>query len=108
MTTPMSKGPMLATSFGRAAATVAYVALVTVFMSNGSRWFGEEDTALTPVFVLLLLVISATVTGLLVLGKPVELLLAGAKKEAGAFLFATLGWLAGFLVLVGVLMAAMR
>ena len=96
---------MLVQSLGRAAATVAYVALVAAFMSNGSRWFGEKDTALTPVFVLLLFVISATVTATLVLGKPLELYLAGAKKEAARFLFATVGWLAGFLVIVGVAMS---
>lgn len=95
-------------ALGRAAATVAYVALVGAFMSNGSRWFGEKDTALTPVFVLLLFVISATITAYLVLGKPVEMHLAGAKKEAASFLFMTVGWLAGFLVLVGVVMAMAR
>lgn len=95
-------------SLGRAVATVAYVLLVAMFMSNGSRWFGEKDTALTPVFVLLLFVISATVTATLVLGKPLELYLAGAKKEAARFLFATVGWLAGFLVAIGLLMALMR
>lgn len=74
-------------------------------MFNASRWFGEKDDFLAPVFALLLFVISATVTGLLVLGRPLALYLGGAKKEAFAFLSATLGWLAVFLVAVGAIMA---
>jgi len=96
---------LLLQALGRATATFLYVALVVVFMSNGSRLFGEKDHALTPVFVLLLFVISATVTAYLILGKPVEMYLDGAKKEAVRFLFATVGWLAAFLVAVGVIMA---
>jgi len=95
-------------ALGRAAATVAYVLFVATFMSNGSRWFGEKDTALTPVFVLLLFVISAAVTGFLVAGKPIMLYIDGAKKEAVTFLGMTIGWLAGFLVLVGALMTIMN
>jgi len=90
---------------GRAAATLVYISVVAWVMSNGSRWFGEKDTAITPVFILLLFVVSATITGFLVLGKPVTLYLDGAKKEAVRFLFATVGWLAAFLVAVGVFMA---
>lgn len=55
--------------------------------------------------MLLLFVISATVTGFLILGKPITLYLDGAKKEAFRFLAMTVGWLAAFLVLVGILMA---
>ena len=92
-------------ALGRAAATVAYVVFVSLFMSNGNRWFGPKDTALTPVFVLLLFVISAAVTGYLVAGKPLMLYLDGAKKDAVRFLGLTIGWLAGFLVLIGIIMA---
>jgi hypothetical protein len=99
---------LLSKPSGRAAATFAYVAAVGIAMSNASKVFGEKDTAFTPVFVLLLFVISAAVTGYLVAGKPIMLYIDGAKKEAVAFLGETIAWLAGFLVLVGILMAATR
>lgn len=94
--------------FGRALATFAYVLTIGLVMSNANAVFGEKDTALTPVFVLLLFVISAAVTGYLVAGKSIMLYLDGAKKEAVVFLGETIGWLAGCLVLVGIVMALMN
>jgi hypothetical protein len=91
-------------SFPYAAGAFAYVFLIALFFSNAERLFGavKEPNFLIPVFMLLLFVISAAVTGLLVLGKPVHLYLSGHKKEAFVFLSAILGWLAVFLLIVGV------
>ncbi|MFA4937084.1 MAG: hypothetical protein WC575_02215 [Patescibacteria group bacterium] len=47
------------------------------------------NTLLGPVAFLLLFVVSATIVGLLVLGKPVTLFLEGFKKEAVRLLFYT-------------------
>ncbi len=58
-----------------------YVFLVSLIMSHGSKIFGEKDTAVTPIAVLLLFVLSALVTSGLVLGRPVTLYLDGQKKE---------------------------
>lgn len=58
-----------------------YVFLVSLIMNYGSKIFGEKDTAVTPVAVLLLFVLSALVTSGLVLGRPVMLYLDGRKKE---------------------------
>ena len=102
----MRKDSPIVQSLWRAAAIIGYVALVTTLMSNGAKLFGEQDHALVPVFMLLLFVVSATVTSLLVLGKPFSLFVGGAKKEALSFLLMTLGWLVAFLVLVGIIMAA--
>lgn len=66
-----------------------YVLLVAVFMSQANSWFGVEDKFLTPVVVLMLFVISALVTGSLVLGRPVMLYLDGMKKEAVRLLIQT-------------------
>ena len=66
------------------------------------------SNSVNPWRLLLLFVISATVTGFLVLGKPAMLYHAGDKRGAFTFLSATVGWLFGFLVLVGILMAALR
>jgi hypothetical protein len=54
--------------------------------------------------MLLLFIISASVTGLLVLGKPIHLYLSGLKKEAFVLLFATTGWLVLFLVGITVIL----
>ena len=104
----MKKDELIIQALGRAAATTAYVALVALFMSNASLVLGPKDTFLTPVFVLLTFVVSAAITGFLVLGKPVELYLAGAKKEAFTFLTAVIGWLVAFLFLVGLMMRLFR
>ena len=102
---PMQKDTLIQAG-GRAAATFVYVALVVTLISNGSKLFGEkDDDLLIPIFMLLLFLISATVTSLLILGKPVMMYQAGDKKGAFTFLFATLGWLAAFLLAVGVVMA---
>lgn len=75
--------------------TVLYVALVATFLSYASQLFGEgkEETVLIPIAMLLLFVLSATVTGSLVLGKPVLWYLDGKKKDAVSLFAATLGFL---------------
>jgi len=49
---------------------------------------------LAPAVMLILLVISATITGMLVLGKPILLYLENKKIEAIKMLSYTVGWLA--------------
>ncbi len=70
-----------------------YVALIATIMSNGNKIFGEKDTFLTPIAVLLLFVLSATITGALVLGRPVWLYLANFKKDSVLLFVYTVGWL---------------
>ncbi|MFA6307190.1 MAG: hypothetical protein WC639_05290 [Patescibacteria group bacterium] len=78
---------------------LAYVSLVVAFMSNAEKFFGKEDNAMTGVVMLLLLVLSATITGSLVLGKPILLYLDGQKKEAVKMLFSTIASLFVLLLL---------
>lgn len=75
--------------------TALYVACVAVFMSHTSEIFNgvEEKTALIPFAMLLLLVLSASVTGSLVLGRPILWYLDGKKKEAVTLFVATIGCL---------------
>lgn len=91
--------------FAHAAGVFIYVAGVAWLVFNSQRLFGRPASFLVPLFVLLLFVISASVTGLLVLGKPTHLYLSGLKRDAFTLLFVTLGWLILFLsaVLVGLL-----
>ena len=87
-------------SFLNALGTFAYVFAVAWSLFNGKGIFGEEESFLIPVFMLLLFVISASITGLLVLGKPIHLYMNNMKREAFTMLFATLGWLIVFALLV--------
>ena len=77
-----------------------YVSAIAWLGFNSQALFGKSNSFLAPLFMLLLFVVSASVTGLLVLGKPVYLYLNGLKKEAFIFFFATLAWLVLFLVAV--------
>jgi len=83
-----------------AAGVFAYVSGVAWLGFNNQAIFGKQASFLMPLFVLLLFVISASVTGLLVLGKPIHLYLNGFKKEAFILLFATLAWLVLFLAAI--------
>ena len=95
-------------SFIHAAGVFIYVSGVAWVLMNGKDLFGEASSFLVPLLILLLFVISASITGLLVLGKPILMYLNGKKKEAFVFLFATLGWLALFVVKVMIVLAWMR
>ncbi len=77
------------------AATVVYVAAVAWFMFNGNAIFGKQnDNFLMPLAILLLFVVSALITGLLVLGQPIWTYLQGRKAEAVKLLIWTAGSLA--------------
>lgn len=96
----MKKPNLIAVSLINASATFVYVFLIAWMMFNAKTIFGDPPSFFIPLFVILLFVISATITGLLVLGKPVHLYMGGFKKEAFTLLFATLAWLIIFLLVV--------
>ncbi len=83
-------------SLVNALATFVYTALVSWFMFSAENFFGKEDKFTAPLFILTLLIISATVTGFFVLGRPVQLYTDNRKKEAVGMLFITIGWLVLF------------
>lgn len=79
----------------------AYVALVSWFLFNGEKFFGQqEDNFLMPAALLMLFVLSAAITALLVFGRPVYLFLSGAKKDSVKLLFWTIGWLIVFTLII--------
>lgn len=85
---------MIKLSARNAFATLAYIILVGTLMANGDRLFGPVDVPLLGlVAFLLLFLVSALITGLLVLGKPAALYLDGQRKEGAMLLFYTAGWL---------------
>ncbi|MCX6781842.1 MAG: hypothetical protein NTW66_01880 [Candidatus Magasanikbacteria bacterium] len=71
----------------------AYVAVIALIMQNGERIFGKMNNILGPIAFLLMFVLSAAVTGGLMLGKPVMLYLDGLKKEAVKMFIFTVAWL---------------
>ena len=88
-------------SFLNALGTALYTGAVASFLANGEHLFkGVERTFLVPLFMLLLLIISATVTGFLVLGRPLELYLAGERREGLLMLVVTILWLILFALLI--------
>lgn len=77
-----------------------YISLVALFMFGIQKWFGSkpDPAIIAPIFLLLLFVISAAVSGALILGKPAMLYLDGKKKDALQLFGSTLAWLAVFLL----------
>jgi len=96
----MKKSEYILKSLINALGVLVYVSIVAWLLFNGEHIFDDKPSFLIPLFMLLLFIISASITGLLVLGKPIHLYLSGLKKEAFVFLFATLIWLAIFVSIV--------
>ncbi len=85
-------------SFVHAVGIVVYITIVATIMQNGEKLFGKEDNFITPIAFLLLFTLSASVVGLLGLGRPVSLYLDGKKKDAVTLLVLTMGWIGIFTI----------
>jgi len=83
----------------------AYIVFVATFMANAKYIFGEHDTALTPVMVLSLFVLSAAIMGYLFIGEPIMLFLDGHKKQAVDFFWRMVATFAGITVLIFIVSA---
>jgi hypothetical protein len=80
---------------------VVYVALVSLFMTNVAGIFpAGQDTFLAPLAMLTLFVLSAAITGSLVLGRPILWYIDGRKKEAVSLFIYTLGCLFVFIIII--------
>jgi hypothetical protein len=89
----MSKKYYLLRGLLHGAGVFVYTAVVAILLFNGQDVFGPTRSFLIPLFLLLVFMISASITGLLVLGKPLHLYVNGQRSEALALLAATIGWL---------------
>lgn len=90
------KTPILKFAGLNALGTALYIGLITSVLFGTSQFFeskNTEDTVLVPIAMLLLFVLSAAITGSLVVGRPVLWYLDGKKKEAVSLFMATLGFL---------------
>lgn len=82
-----------------AAATVLYIVLVVQFPVYFEKHsLGQQHGVLVPIFMLMVLVFSASVTGSLVFGRPIVWYLDGKKKEAAQLLGTTLALFFVFMV----------
>lgn len=89
---------LLRCSFMNSLFVVLYTAGVVWVLSNAESIFDNASEYMIGLFMLLLFVLSAAVTGFLVLGRPALMFMDGKKKQAGMFLGATLIWLVLFLL----------
>jgi len=93
------KNKLLLTSLKNTSLAALYILAVSQLMQNGSKLFGEKDSALTPFVVLLLFCLSAAVVGGLVFGKTVFLFLEGKKEEGVKSAIYSVGWLGAYTIL---------
>lgn len=86
-----------------------YIVLVSSFLFYVPQLFATktEDTVFIPIAMLLLFVLSASVTGLLILGRPVFWYLDGKKKDAISLLVTTIGFLFGITIIAFAVMMLM-
>lgn len=97
----MNSKTILTLSLRNALLTATYIIVIALFLSNVETIFSEpEDNFLAPAFMLLLFVISAAITGFLVIGKPIMLYMNNEKQEALNLFLYTIGWLVIITVVV--------
>ena len=87
-------------SFLLALGEAGYIFLVALLMFGVQKFFGDkpDPPIIAPIAFLLLFVLSAAISGALILGKPLMLYLDGQKKEALQLFGFILAWLAVFLI----------
>lgn len=104
------KKTLLGQSFVLAFGESVYVALVAIFMSNLQTVFAGHDKpgAMGFVILLLLFVISAAVSGALILGKPILIYFEHRKKEALKLFGLVLGWLIIFMIILILALAVLK
>ncbi len=81
-----------------------YIVLVATFFYFANTIFGKEDTFVTPIAFLLLFVLSAAITGSLVLGRPILMYWDNQKKEAIKLFGLTLMWLFIYMIIAMVIL----
>ena len=98
----MKNSKLVLISILNALGTTIYIGLIALIMQNGEKIFGQMSNLFGPIAFLLLFVLSAAITGALVLGRPVLMYLENQKKEALKLFFYTLGWL---LIMIMIILA---
>jgi hypothetical protein len=104
----MNKFKLIKISLMNAILSALYIAIVSWLMTNGQKLFGKTAGVLGGVATLLLFVISATVMGSLILGRPVLMYLDGLKKEALQLFYFTVTWLIIIAIIIFSCLAILR
>jgi len=102
----MDKSKLVSYSLMSAFGVFVYVFLVVWLLNSAASVLDGSPDYLNPIAFLLLFVVSATITGLLVLGRPVHMYLAGMKDEAVRLLVYTIIWLIVIVVIVFAILAS--
>ena len=89
----MNKTQPILHSLSHALLVFAYTSSVAWLLFNNQKIFGQAHSFVQPLAILLLLILSATIVGTLVLSKPILLYLDGAKIEALKFFGYTVSWI---------------
>lgn len=102
----MSQYKLILNGFVNVAGVAVYVSLVSLLMRYAGTIVDKVNNYIGPVLFLLLFVLSAAVTGGLVLGRPILLYIDGQKSDGVKLFLYTLGWLFVFIVglLVGLIL----
>jgi hypothetical protein len=87
---------------------LAYIFLLVSFLNNAQKILGKPPEILIAAVMLLVFVLSASITGLLVLGRPIHLYFNGLKKEALILLCSTLACLFVFMVVILIILAIIK
>jgi hypothetical protein len=95
----MSMIQIMRRGFVFASLTAVYILGVALFMGNAERLVGGGNGLVGGAAFLTLFVVSAAVTGSLIIGKPVLMYIDGAKKDAVRLFIANIAWLFAMLVL---------
>jgi len=104
----MNKSKIIFYSIANSLGVLAYIFLLVSFLNNAENFFNKPPEILIGTVMLLTFVLSASVTGLLVLGRPIHLYFNGLKKEALTLLFYTLACLFAFLVVILIILAILK
>jgi len=90
----MNNKKLILNSLFIALAVIIYIIIVVFIITSMETLFSDTpDTFWTPVLILILFVVSAAITGTLVMGRPIYLYLNGQKQEGVKFLIYTIAWL---------------
>lgn len=84
----------------RAGLIFLYILGVAWLLQHGAEYFHPRNEFWIPVIFLMLFVLSAAITGFLILGQSAMLYLDGHKNEALVELGKTIAWLAALLVAI--------
>ena len=87
-------------ALGHAILVLLYTSGVAWILFNAQRLLGKATSFWGPLAVLMLFVVSATIVGTLVLGRPILLYLDGKRNEALRFFGWTVGWLVALTLVI--------